>query len=80
MSVVVYLQTDPYHVSVSQGVKVTPGMFVPIDAADRSVRSAAHGPESVRIAGPDQRGGTRALVAALAAGGLWVSHQRSALA
>jgi hypothetical protein len=34
MSVVVYLQTDPYHVSVSQGVKVTPGMFVPIDAAD----------------------------------------------
>ena len=34
MSVVVYLQTDPYHVSVSQGAKITPGRFVPTDAAD----------------------------------------------
>ena len=31
---VVYLRTDPYHVAVSQGIKVTPGRFVPVGQAD----------------------------------------------
>ena len=40
MSVVVYLRTDPYHVSVIQGVRVMPGTFVPVDQADdRAQRS-----------------------------------------
>ena len=40
MSVVVYLRTDPYHVSVVQGVGVVPGTFVPVDQADdRAERS-----------------------------------------
>jgi hypothetical protein len=34
MSVVVYLRTDPYHVSISQGIKVTPGTFVLTGQAD----------------------------------------------
>jgi hypothetical protein len=34
MSIVVYLRTDPYHVVVSQGNKVTPGTFVPVGQAD----------------------------------------------
>ena len=34
MTVVVYLRTEPYHVSVSRGVRVTPGTFVPVGRAD----------------------------------------------
>jgi hypothetical protein len=34
MSVVVYLRTDPYHVAVSQGIKVTNGTFVQVGQAD----------------------------------------------
>jgi hypothetical protein len=34
MSVVIYLRSDPYHVAVSQGVKVSPGTFLPADEAD----------------------------------------------
>jgi hypothetical protein len=34
MSVVIYLRSDPYHVSVSQGAKVSPGTFLPADEAD----------------------------------------------
>ena len=40
MTVVVYLRTEPYHVSVSRGIGVTLGTFVPVgQAADDAQRS-----------------------------------------
>jgi hypothetical protein len=34
MTVVVYFRTEPFHVSIIQGVKITSGMFVQAGQAD----------------------------------------------